>query len=142
MRTNAASKEPKLVPDFHSSQEELPSTHGVPLSSTAICASRICLQALVLASTSRFISQGPFTVYKGVLSLYFLFWCVRWPLADFDSIFLFVTYWAWYAGALCECRVMRCLVCTRKLCMSVHCLHHSSSAHRTRYSRPRFKDSS
>lgn len=110
------------MPDFCSSQQALPSLNGVPLSSTAMCSSRICLQALALASTSRFIPQKPFTVYKAVIALYFLFWCVRWPLADFDAIFLFVTYWAWYTGALCECKVLRYLVFARKFCMSI-CLH-------------------
>lgn len=111
------------MPDFHSSQQALPSIHDVPISSTALCASRICLQALALASTSRFIPQRPFTLYKGVVALFFLFWCVRWPLADFDAIFLFVTYWAWYTGALCEYVQSTSEVPgmrTRSFCMPVH----------------------
>lgn len=60
-------------------------------------------QVATLASTSRFISQAPFVLYKGLLCTFYLFWCVRWPLADYTDIFLFVTYWTWYIGALCEC---------------------------------------
>ena len=58
-------------------------------------------QGAALASSSRFIAQTPFFLYKGLISAYFLFWCVRWPF-QYTAIYLFVTYWAWYMGALCK----------------------------------------
>lgn len=60
------------------------------------------MQVAALACTSRFIPQLPFTVYKGLVAAFFVFWCVRWPVVDYTSIFLFVTYWTWYMGGICE----------------------------------------
>ncbi|CAM9972969.1 unnamed protein product [Ascophyllum nodosum] len=56
-------------------------------------------EGAALASSSRFIAQTPFFLYKALISAYFLFWCVRWPF-QYTAIYLFVTYWAWYMGAL------------------------------------------
>ncbi|CAM9856020.1 unnamed protein product, partial [Ascophyllum nodosum] len=44
-------------------------------------------------------AQTPFLLYKALISAYFFYWCVRWPM-EYSDVFLYVTYWSWYMGAL------------------------------------------
>lgn len=56
-----------------------------------------------LASTSRFLGQQGFIWYKFLISIYFVFWCIWWPLVEeiYDG-YKFVTYWTFYMAALRE----------------------------------------
>lgn len=38
---------------------------------------------------------------QGLCFFYFLAWCVWWPLS-YEDMYLFLTWWAWYIGAVCE----------------------------------------
>jgi len=43
---------------------------------------------------------------KGLCFSYFLAWCVIWPFS-YEDMYLFLTWWAWYIGALCEYMYLR-----------------------------------
>ncbi|CAN0445382.1 unnamed protein product, partial [Ectocarpus sp. 8 AP-2014] len=49
------------------------------------------------AATSRFLKPGPFVAFKGLFLAYFLTWCFLWPF-EYNSMYLFATYWVWYTG--------------------------------------------
>lgn len=52
---------------------------------------------------SRFLGQSAFRLYKFILAVYFLFWCVYWPAGEgVTDAGQFVTYWTFYVGAICE----------------------------------------
>eukprot|EP00903_Cladosiphon_okamuranus_P012549 g11751.t1 len=50
----------------------------------------------VRAGTSRFISQGPFLVYKSMMAAFFLFWAVWWREATSTVYVAFLTHQTWY----------------------------------------------
>lgn len=60
------------------------------------------MQDPVLASTSRFIGQQSFVVYKAMVAIYFVFWCIWWPVLDGIAIYEYLTYWSFYLGSACE----------------------------------------
>ncbi|CAM9848551.1 unnamed protein product [Ectocarpus sp. 4 AP-2014] len=62
------------------------------------CCSVTAPDLAIQAATSRFLKPGPFVAFKGLFAAYFLTWCFLWPL-EYNSMYLFATYWVWYTGA-------------------------------------------
>lgn len=87
---------------------------GVPLASICLlqalrcchawlCAMRLPLtQDRVLAKTSRLLPQTVFALYKVILAMYGIFWCIYWPAVKHFFVYKWVTFWTFYVGTVCE----------------------------------------
>ncbi|CAM9397415.1 unnamed protein product [Ectocarpus fasciculatus] len=62
------------------------------------CCAPTAPDVALYAATSRFLKPGAFVAFKGLFLVYFLTWCILWPM-EYYSMYLFATYWVWYTGA-------------------------------------------
>eukprot|EP00752_Nemacystus_decipiens_P006380 g5752.t1 len=54
----------------------------------------------VRVGTSRFLSQGPFLLYKSVMAVFFMSWAIYWREAGATVVLAKLTHQTWYIGML------------------------------------------